>query len=99
MATIRCHPKGAPMPSNVGISAIRGGKSMYSDTTTRTGACLIAIVAAALASCDRANPRVDDIAASVSAITGDLLANCSAATPTGCLTKRVQGKTEHGYTY
>ena len=72
---------------------------MCSDTRTRAAPCLIAIAAAALAGCDAAAPRVDDIERSAAVIAGNPLANCSAATPAGCLTKRVPGKTEHGYTY
>jgi len=78
---------------------------MYSYTTMRIGSRVIAtaITAAALASCGQADSRGEDIESSVAATTaastGDPLANCSAATPTGCLTKRKPGKIEHGYTY
>lgn len=57
---------------------------------------LIALSAIAQA-CNYAEPVGSvELAATV---VGDPLANCSAQTPTGCLTKRKPGKTEHGFTY
>ena len=72
---------------------------MYSYMRTTT--CLIALVAAALAGYDRdlANPRVDAIAAPLEASAAGPLADCSAETPTGCLTMRKPGKMQPGYTY
>ncbi|HEY6561963.1 MAG TPA: hypothetical protein VI072_32070 [Polyangiaceae bacterium] len=67
------------------------------------GAYVVAIASVALASCDSADPRVGEsgtsVAESLAVSANDLLADCSVANPSGCLTMRKPGKMAPGYTY
>ena len=73
-------------------------KSVHSHTKA---SCVVAIAAAALASCDRFDglERLGWLDGRLSGSDEPSDVECSAAATTACLTKRTPGKMAHGYTY